>query len=243
MRLKTASSLLTAGEEIDLARRVHGTDPADAIAARNEFVLHNLGLVGKAAAWYRRRSGLDYDDLFSEGMLGLITAAEGYDPDTHHTRFSTYASPTVFSALQQVVVDSALVRVPKYLQAGRPPHATSSPARAAQQAQCIARGQAALQGPRSLDPESDAADPAPSPLNALVTHETQARVLAALGKLPPLRAYILAHRRGLCGLAPRTLRSMAAELGLCRERIRQIEVLAAAELARKIQTLAPDKII
>lgn len=244
MKLKTAVSLLTAGEEIALARRVHGTDPADSVAARNELVLHNLGLVGTAAAWHVRRSGLDYDDLFSEGVLGLIAAIAHYDPDTHHTRFSTYASPTVFSALKRYVAGSALVRVPNYLQARE---YRDSPRlgerRQANRARCIARGQAALEAPRSLGPAADAADPAPSPLDALVASESSAKVHEAMGRIPPLQAYILAHRHGLCGLAPRTVHSVAVELGLCRERIRQLEVLATAELGRKIQTLAPYKII
>jgi RNA polymerase sigma factor (sigma-70 family) len=104
MRHRLNHPRLTAEQEIELARRVHGSDPADAKAARDELVLHNFGLVGHIVGnivkhWPR----LDYDDLFSEAMVALVQVAERYDPDTHHTRFSTYAVPDIKGRLRNYV--------------------------------------------------------------------------------------------------------------------------------------------
>jgi len=247
MRLKVPSSLLTAGEEIGLARRVHGPDPADAVIARNELVTRNLGLVGRPAAYYARKYRLEYDELFSEGMLALIAAAQGFDP-ARHFRFSTYACKTIVHELKSWCLESALVRVPNYLQdrRGRPPAKSTDPWRKAIGAQCLARSRPALAAVRSLSEEHYLADPAPPAADTVIARESIAAVIAALGQIPPLRAYILAHRRGLCGLPVRTLDSLAVEIGLTRERIRQIEVEAGAELAAalaRIKTLARAEIL
>ena len=93
--------LLTPEQEIELARRVHGDDPADALAARDELVLHNLGLVGKIVGRMANHwRHLEYDDLFSEALVALVQVAERYDPDTHHTRFSSYAVPDIRGRLR-----------------------------------------------------------------------------------------------------------------------------------------------
>jgi len=101
LRPQEYQRLLTPEEEIELARRVHGDDPADARAARDELVLHNLGLVGKIAGRMANHwRSLEYDDLFSEALVALVQVAERYDPDTHHTRFSTYAVPDIRGRLR-----------------------------------------------------------------------------------------------------------------------------------------------
>jgi RNA polymerase sigma factor (sigma-70 family) len=93
--------LLTPEQEIELARRVHGSDPADALAARDELVLCNFGLVGKIVGRMANHwRHLEYDDLFSEALLALVKVAERYDPDRHHTRFSTYAVPDIRGRLR-----------------------------------------------------------------------------------------------------------------------------------------------
>jgi len=93
--------LLTPEQEIELARRVHGDDPVAARASRDELVLHNLGLVGKIVGRMANHwRSLEYDDLFSEALVALVQVAERYDPDTHHTRFSTYAVPDIRGRLR-----------------------------------------------------------------------------------------------------------------------------------------------
>src|SRR5947208_16286015 len=78
--------LLSRAEEHDLAVRVAVGD----VAAREHLVRANLRLVVNLARGYAGR-GLDLPDLIAEGNLGLLRAAEGFDP-TMNTRFSTYAS-------------------------------------------------------------------------------------------------------------------------------------------------------
>lgn len=246
MRLKTSATLLTAGEEIDLARRVRGTDPADSVAARNELVLRNLGLVVNAAAYYARRSRVDWDDLFAEGVLALIDASALYDPDTHHTRFSTYAGRTLRNRLRDYLRSSGVMRVPLYLRKSDLPsrQRNRSPRSQERRAACLHAAGRADQPVASLSPETrDQADPRPSPLDQASTADDVRQMLRALGTLPPLRAYLLASRLGLCGTDARTLNSLGSELGLSRERIRQIVVEATAELARKLKSLAPEEII
>jgi RNA polymerase sigma factor (sigma-70 family) len=108
-------ALLTAEEEVALAREVHGPDRDASVAARNKLVLHNLGLIGMALTYYRKRCDADFDDLFSEGVLGLLRAAELFDPD-RHTRFSTYALPAILHQIRSFVRRDHLVHVPNYIQ-------------------------------------------------------------------------------------------------------------------------------
>jgi RNA polymerase sigma factor (sigma-70 family) len=239
MRLAKPPSLLTAEEEIALARRVHGPDRADALAARNELVLRNLGLVGRAVGYYRMKSGSDHDDLFSEGVLGLIRAAELYDPE-RHTRFSTYAMPAVFHAVRTYVNRDRPIKIPNYLQEPSQVQSVLERSRTAQSKRRLdfnVRAAAdaivsfaSLSQSADGDHRPDVPDRRPSPLDTLIQHETADQVVQALGQIPPLRAYILAHRLGLCGVPERTLRELGSELSLTRERIRQLEVQAKLDL-------------
>ena len=79
--------LLSAGEERELADRIR-TGDAD---AEQKLITANLGLVKKAVNDYAR-CGVPEDDLIQEGSLGLIRAARHFDPSTHTSRFSTYAT-------------------------------------------------------------------------------------------------------------------------------------------------------
>jgi RNA polymerase sigma factor (sigma-70 family) len=210
-------------------------------------VLSNLGLVGSAASSCRRRTGADYDDLFSEGCIALVRAAEGYDPDTHHVRFAAYACPAVKNALRDYVMEDRRIHVPLYLQ--QPSMLKMARARVADRPreranleQRVECGRAAILPFASLstatpdDRPHDIADRQPSPLETLIQHETAERITVALGELKPLRAYVIAHRMGLCGVAVRTIYALACEMGLSKQRVFQIEHSARADLAR---VLAP----
>ncbi len=96
--------LLTAEQEVELARRVHGDDRADAIAARDELVMHNIGLVGKLVGrMVNHWRHLEYDDLFAEALVWLVQVAQRYDPEKHHARFSSYAVPDIRGRLGHYV--------------------------------------------------------------------------------------------------------------------------------------------
>jgi RNA polymerase sigma factor (sigma-70 family) len=104
-------ALLTAEEERALAARIKTGDTA----ARERLILANLRLVVKLAQRYPR-SGASLDDMIQEGTRGLIRAADCFDPQTHNTRFSTYATHWIRKGIQVAVEASGpLIRVPAYL--------------------------------------------------------------------------------------------------------------------------------
>ena len=102
--------LLTAKEEVDLARRIRAGDPA----ARDEMVRSNLRLVVSIAKKFNTR-GLPILDLIAEGNIGLLKGVERFNPDSGR-RFSTYASwwikQTIRRALSAKIKN---VRVPAYM--------------------------------------------------------------------------------------------------------------------------------
>src|SRR4051812_31601405 len=89
--------LCTRAEEQSLGRRIRAGDAA----ARDELIRRNIPLVLKLAVeHYRKRHGLDLDDLIQDGMIGLMRAVEMFDPE-RGTRFSTYASHWIWQALRR----------------------------------------------------------------------------------------------------------------------------------------------
>lgn len=93
-----SNELLTAEEEQALARRVHGPDPDDAARARNELVAANTRLVYDLARRYATRWRRPIEDMDQDGMVGLVMAAERYEPGRY--RFSTYATYYIRQAIQ-----------------------------------------------------------------------------------------------------------------------------------------------
>ena len=101
---------LSRDEEIELAARVARGDHV----ARNHMVQANLGLVGAIAREFRGR-GLALDDLIGEGNLGLIRAAEEFDP-RFGVRFSTYAAHWIKEAIRHALINTtATIRVPAWM--------------------------------------------------------------------------------------------------------------------------------
>jgi RNA polymerase sigma factor (sigma-70 family) len=102
-RTQARIKFLSSAEETELADRNCGGD----ISARNELVVSHFPLVNKIAKQYRR-SGVEWDDLLSEGRLGLFRAAETFDPH-RGARFSTYASWWVKASISEYVERSKSV--------------------------------------------------------------------------------------------------------------------------------------
>jgi RNA polymerase primary sigma factor len=81
--------------------------------ARNKMIECNSGLVGSVARKFSNR-GIDYVDLFQEGNIGLIVAAEKFDYTLGY-RFSTYAQPWVFQTIRRAILNNAkTIRIPIY---------------------------------------------------------------------------------------------------------------------------------
>ncbi len=77
--------------------------------ANNTLVTENLGLVHSCANRFRG-SGVEYDDLFQAGCVGLIKAAAGFDPSLGY-RFSTYAVPAILGEIKRIFRDGGAVKI------------------------------------------------------------------------------------------------------------------------------------
>jgi len=102
--------LLTAAQEIDLAKRIARGD----LAAREHMIRANLRLVVSIAKNYVNR-GLSFMDLIEEGNIGLMKAVEKFDPKAG-CRFSTYATWWIKQGIRRSLVNTVkTVRVPSYM--------------------------------------------------------------------------------------------------------------------------------
>src|SRR6185503_19927656 len=102
--------LLSAEQERQLGRRIQDGD----LAAREHLVRANLRLVVSIAKMYADR-GLSLQDLIAEGNIGLLKAAEKFDPDAG-CRFSTYGSWWIKQAIRRALTNTLQsVRVPGYM--------------------------------------------------------------------------------------------------------------------------------
>jgi RNA polymerase primary sigma factor len=246
--------LLTRAEEVQLAKRVEAGDPA----ARQHLTESNLRLVVTIAKAYRTQS-IDLLDLIQEGTLGLMRAADRYDW-RRGTKFSTYAAWWIRAGIMEAlsacsspirVPDSVHERVAECRRAemkltARFCRRPTTSELAEELGLTPAQVAEALSGPLtvgSLDEpvgsEGDLsqadvlADPnAEDPLQSLVAEATGSELEARLKLLPERSRRVIELRFGV-GVGdrePRTAEAVAAELGVARERVRQIELHALRRL-------------
>ena len=80
---------------------------------RSEFIEQNLGLVHSCAGRFRGR-GIEYDDLYSAGCMGLVKACDAFDPE-RGVCFSTYAVPVILGEIKKLFRDGGTVKVSRSL--------------------------------------------------------------------------------------------------------------------------------
>jgi RNA polymerase primary sigma factor len=246
-----ATPLLDAGQERDLAWRVEGGDPQ----ARDHLVRANLRLVVRVARAYAGR-GLPLEDLIAEGNLGLLRAAEGFEP-ARGLRFSTYACFWVKQSIRRALINTAkAVRLPQHVvellakwrrasarlaeEPGRAPAEEEVAARLGLSPKGLRVVRKALRiaapavgGPEGSGPGLDglAGDARARPPEVRLSGDEEVgRVLGLVERLGGREATVLRLRFGLGGGEPLTLKAVGERLGLTRERVRQIEAEALAKL-------------
>jgi RNA polymerase nonessential primary-like sigma factor len=245
------SRLLSAAEEAEVARRVQKGD----MAARAQLIESNLRLVVKIARRYLNR-GLALIDLIEEGNLGLIRAVEKFDPEKGF-RFSTYATWWIRQAVERGLMNQVkTIRLPihiakelnGYLRAQRElaqkldhePTAEDVAALVGKPVESVRRlldlsGEINCTEISVLEPERAAWDTfqdegSKDPWQLLQSSQLRSRVDGWLDVLPEKSRDVICRRFGLRGHDMATLEEVGAEIGLTRERVRQIQVEALKEL-------------
>jgi len=207
--------LLTAADEWRLGARSRRGD----LAARRRLVECNLRLVVSIARHYEG-NGLELLDLVQEGNVGLMNAAQRFDP-SRGNRFATYAGIWIRQAIcRSLSTQSRLVRVPARL-------AESAEFRRAEQRplslhEPVGDGDAVV---ADLVSDDGAADP------SLLEEDAGAVVRRACDELGERRSRLLALRFGLDGNGERSLVEVAGELGVSRERARRLQETSLRRLA------------
>ena len=238
--------LLTHEEEIDLGRRTRRGDET----ARSELVEKNLRLVIPIAKKYRGK-GLPFGDLIQEGNMGLMRAADKFDPEKGF-RFSTYATWWIRQAVQRAVADKGrTVRVPVHMgekirkmartynalsaQLEREPSDEEVAERLGWDVDRVKEVKSAIPDATSLN-RPLSSDEGSSELGDLIEDERESgtvsevvrvletsRLMESVERLPERQRRVLVRRYGLDGEKPATLADLSEELAVSRERVRQLQ--------------------
>jgi len=248
--------LLTAAEERELARRKDLGDEA----AKRRLIECNLRLVMSITRNYTK-AGVPLLDLIQEGNMGLIRAVEKFDYKMGY-KLSTYATWWIRQAVTRALADQGrTIRLPVHVaeqvrrmhrsrrilmqKFNREPTLDETAKESGLTVERIRELQELVEDPVSLetpvgDGESMVADmvedqKAESPDAASAANARSADLSDAIQRLNPRMQHVVLRRFGLDGRPPQTLEEVGNDLGVTRERVRQLETRALREL----RTVAP----
>ena len=244
--------LLTAGQEMALAKAARAGD-AEARRALSEA---NLRLVVSVAKRYAGR-GLPFLDLIQEGNLGLMKAAEKFEPERGF-KFSTYATWWIRQAIPRAIADQArTIRIPVHMvetinrvaranhellqELGRDPtageiaHRLHLPLEKVEEVMRVSQDPISLETPVGEEDDSHLGDFIPDdeayePADAAAYALLREQLAGVLKTLTPREEKVLCLRYGLTDGKMHTLEEVGEEFNVTRERIRQIEAKALRKL-------------
>jgi RNA polymerase primary sigma factor len=248
--------LLTPQEEIDLAARIKKGDRE----ARTLMINANLRLVIKIAHDYANL-GLPLLDLVSEGNIGLMKAVERFDP-AKGGKLSTYAAWWIKQSIKRALANqSKTIRLPVHLvdkiskmnrvasqmseELGREPtddelaEEVGLSLRSVSQLKTVSIRPASLDAPINGDDSTEFGElvgdeDAQTPFEFLRDRDLRDELPELLAILDRRERFIIFQRFGLDGARPRTLEEVGKKLGVTRERIRQLQVIALTKLRRAL---------